>query len=287
MRTVDSLKYLGIIIDNQFSWLVHISHLHKKVYNLLKSFNSITGPNWGTSVSPVKHWYTTVIQPSLLFGSAVWGGSFTQQQILTLHTVQRVALLKIAKAYRTCPTNALNVFLGIPLLHVVANGLYVKFQIWFKRNNSYDFIKAHSIDHFIKISSINLKYRVIEFPVSVENADYDVYTDGIDGNVGAAVCVFKDNVLVNSFMFKLSSFSSVFQAELAAINFAAGWALENGYKINIFSDSLSSIQILKKSNSKSFYINDIKNNMFHAPGSVGLSWVKTHAGILGNELVDQ
>ncbi|GBM78301.1 hypothetical protein AVEN_139720-1 [Araneus ventricosus] len=239
------------------------------------SDHSISGPNWGTGVSLSKHWYSAVIQPSLLFGAAVWGGSFTQQQILTLHTVQRVALLKIAKAYRTCPTNALNVILGIPPLHVVANALFIKFQIWFKRNNSYDFIDISDFDYFIKINNINL--NSIEFPVSVKNSDFDVYTDGfgIDGNVGAAV----------SYKFKLSSYNSVFQAEVAAINFATGWALENSYKINIFTDSLSSIQVLKKSNSKSHYINEIKRKMFCALGSVDLSWA--HARIPGNELADQ
>ncbi|GBM25645.1 hypothetical protein AVEN_82761-1 [Araneus ventricosus] len=177
IRTVDSLKYLG--------------------------------PNWGTGVSLLKHWYLSVIQPSLLYGAAVWGGSFTQKQINILHSIQRVALVKISKSFRTCPTNALNVFLGLPPLHVVASSLFIKFKIWNARPS------------------------------------------------------------------------------LAAINFAAGWALENSYKINIFTDSYSSIEVLKKVNTKSNYINVIKNNMFRAIGSIGLSWVKAHAGIPGNELADQ
>ncbi|GBN58465.1 hypothetical protein AVEN_187343-1 [Araneus ventricosus] len=123
----------------------------------------------------------------------------------------------------------------------------------------------------------------------MNDADFVVYTDGsgIDVNVGASVCIFKNNILFNSFKFKLASFNSVFQAELAAINFAAGWVLENSYKINIFTDSLSSIEILKKSSSKLNYIHQIKNNMFRAIGSVGLSWVKAHADIPGNKLADQ
>ncbi|GBO29586.1 hypothetical protein AVEN_265434-1, partial [Araneus ventricosus] len=77
------------------------------------------------------------------------------------------------------------------------------------------------------------------------------------------------------------------KAELAAINFAAGWALDNNYKINIFTDSFSSIEVLKKVNSKSNYINVIKNKIFRVIGSVVLSWVKADAGIPGNELADQ
>ncbi|GBO21963.1 hypothetical protein AVEN_87520-1 [Araneus ventricosus] len=257
IRTVDSLKYLG--------------------------------PNWGTGVSLLKHWYLSVIQPSLLYGAAVWGGSFTQKQINILHSIQRVALVKISKSFRTCPTNALNVFLGLPPLHVVANSLFIKFKIWNARCDDYDFINTNNLDFYIKVNNLDLNFRLIEFPINIPNADFDVYTDGsgIDGNIGASVCIFKNNILVNSFKFKLNNYNSVFQAELAAINFAAGWALENSYKINIFTDSYSSIEVLKKVNTKSNYINVIKNNMFRAIGSVGLSWVKAHAGIPGNELADQ
>ncbi|GBO38437.1 Putative protein in type-1 retrotransposable element R1DM [Araneus ventricosus] len=289
IRTVDSLKYLGIYIDNQLNWNEHISNLKIKIYNLIQNFHSVSGPNWGAGVSLLKHWYLSVIQPALLFGAAVWGSSFTKQQILSLFSVQKVALIKISKCYRTCPTNALNVFLGLPPLHVVARSLFIKFQIWYDRSNEYDFINVDHLDHFIKINHINLNKRIITFPPLIKNPDFDIYTDGsgIDGNVGATVCIFKNNILSQSFQFKLSNYNSVFQAELAAINFAVGWALEGGFKVNIYTDSYFSIQVLKKSDVKSGFINDIKSNVFRALGSVGLSWVKAQAGIPGNKLADQ
>ncbi|GBN21114.1 hypothetical protein AVEN_49214-1 [Araneus ventricosus] len=154
---------------------------------------------------------------------------------------------------------------------------------------NYDFIDVIHLDSFIKVNNININQRIFEFSSLVESPDFEVYTDGsgIGDNVGTAVCIFKDNDLFESFQFKLASYNSVFQADLSAINFAASWALENGYEINIFTDSLSSMAVPKKANSKSLFINQLKSKMFQAIGSVGLSWVKADDRIPGNELADQ
>ncbi|GBN00861.1 hypothetical protein AVEN_157551-1 [Araneus ventricosus] len=42
-----------------------------------------------------------------------------------------------------------------------------------------------------------------------------------------AVCIVKSNDLYKDFLCKLNPTNSVFQAELASIGFAAGWALEH------------------------------------------------------------
>ncbi|GBL88617.1 hypothetical protein AVEN_185977-1, partial [Araneus ventricosus] len=129
----------------------------------------------------------------------------------------------------------------------------------------------------------------LEFSTLIESPDFEVNTNssGIGGNVGASVCIFEDNDLFESFQFKLASHNSVIQAELLSINFAACWAMENWSKINIFMDSLTSTEALKKANSKYLFINQIKSNMFQVIGSVSLPWVKDQAGITGNELTDQ
>ncbi|GBN06418.1 hypothetical protein AVEN_78117-1 [Araneus ventricosus] len=154
---------------------------------------------------------------------------------------------------------------------------------------NFDFIDVNHLDSFIKVNSININKRILEFSTLVESPDFEVYSDGSGNgdNVGTAVYIFNDNDLFESFQFKLASYNSVFQTEIASVNFAACLALENGYKINIFTDSLSSIEVLKKTNSKSLFINHVKSKMFQTIGSVGLSWVKAHAGITGNELADQ
>ena len=82
-----------------------------------------------------------------------------------------------------------------------------------------------------------------------------LYTDGSKNpstqKIGAAFVIMSEN---KSFLIKLNSTLSVFSAELTAIRAALIWLKARHLKIHeavIFTDSLSSIQVLKAGSSKS------------------------------------
>ncbi|GBN12024.1 hypothetical protein AVEN_102204-1 [Araneus ventricosus] len=80
--------------------------------------------------------------------------------------------------------------------------------------------------------------------------------------------------------------NSVFQAELAAIGFNAGWALEHNQLMNIHTDSQSSIEAIKSTKPKSEFVNNIKAKIYSSRLLVSLTQVKAHAGNPGNEQAD-
>ncbi|GBO11604.1 hypothetical protein AVEN_237621-1 [Araneus ventricosus] len=62
--------------------------------------------------------------------------------------------------------------------------------------------------------------------------------------------------------------------------------MDNGFKINIYSDFHSYIQASRSSKSESNFILKIKEKFSSASGYVCLSWVKAHAGNTGNKTPD-
>ncbi|GBN41242.1 Putative protein in type-1 retrotransposable element R1DM [Araneus ventricosus] len=289
IRISDSLKILGIHIDQKLSWTTHINSLHDKVLTLTSDFNRIIKTDWSVDKNLIKTWYLTTIEKALLYGASVWGGALTKTQANRLHSIQRVFLIKFTRGYRTTSTNVLNVLTGIPPLHITAEAEFKKFQIWVMRSDKYnEIIDAVELDYNINIKTLQSDHKFIAPPENIGNPDFEVYTDGsrMEEKTGLAVCTFKNEQNIDNFLFKLANYNSVFQAELAAIKHAVSWAVENNYTINIHTDSLSSIMALKSAHSRSRFVNSAKQTIHPYKDKVGLSWVKAHVGVPGNEWAD-
>ncbi|GBM55300.1 hypothetical protein AVEN_272367-1 [Araneus ventricosus] len=290
IKISDSLKILGIVLDNKFTWSPHILSLHNRELFLTCNFNRIVKVKWSLNKNLIKFWYSTVIEKALLYGASVWGGALTKQQVDRLHSIQLIFLLKFTRAYRTTSTNVLNTLTGIPPLHVVAKTEFIKFRIWAGHANFYtDILGNIQLDNNISIKNIPSSSKFIILNENISNADFEVYTDGsrIEDETGFAVCIFQENNNIENHLYKLKSHNSVFQVELAAIHCAANWAASKNVSINIHTDSLSSIAAIKSASARSSFVNNIKQDLVKIKHLVGLSWVKAHVGIQGNELADQ
>ncbi|GBL85109.1 hypothetical protein AVEN_221328-1 [Araneus ventricosus] len=81
-----------------------------------------------------------------------------------------------------------------------------------------------AIDKFVHTSIFPPEKRLIELTETISNSENQVYMDGprIKSEIGFTACIFKNNEPFQDFLFRLKPYNSVFQAELAAIDFAAG-----------------------------------------------------------------
>jgi ribonuclease HI len=132
----------------------------------------------------------------------------------------------------------------------------------------------------------------------LDQYQFSCFTVGskVNGHTGASLVVYwytqHSSHPSSTFKWRLHDSNSVFQAELAAIEEACKLLLSlpsQGSSVAIFTDSLSSVSALSRESSSSLLC--IKTR--HSPDklastchSVNLTWIRGHAGIIGNETAD-
>ncbi|GBL75862.1 hypothetical protein AVEN_234210-1 [Araneus ventricosus] len=146
----------------------------------------------------------------------------------------------IMRAYKTTATQVLNVLTGIPPpLHLTARAEFQKFQACACRSVELGrTLDINNLDYYIKLTDVPIELRTLDITSKVLNNQYGVYTDGsrIGNDTGFSVCILKNGERFKIFQFKLNKNNTVFQTELAAVDFAVCWALKNGIRINIHTD---------------------------------------------------
>ena len=110
----ETIKYLGVIIDHQLSWTPHIRDACRRTHLALSRFAHMSRRDWGIGPKALKSIWTHALEPALTYASAVWaGGAAVLHNKAKLRTVQRAALLRICRAYRTVSHEALHVLSGV------------------------------------------------------------------------------------------------------------------------------------------------------------------------------
>lgn len=114
IKRTQSLCYLGLILENKFTFLEHIIQTGEKAKRNFYSFTKISTSTWGLSFKTLKIIYTATYLGRICYGSPVWADRATigaaRRKLLQS---QRLALIFLCKAYRTVSTEALPVLSGV------------------------------------------------------------------------------------------------------------------------------------------------------------------------------
>ncbi|CAB0043300.1 unnamed protein product [Trichogramma brassicae] len=90
----------------------HRDYRRKGVW-FLPAPSSVARAQWGISYGAMRHLYAGVFLPTMLYAVMAWGDLVTSTLALKLERMQRVALLRICRAYRTASIVSLQVCAGL------------------------------------------------------------------------------------------------------------------------------------------------------------------------------
>jgi len=114
IEQVNTIKYLGIILDNKLTFREHVNCMEEKCSKLIFSLSRSAKISWGLKHKALKTIYAGGTLPLILYGAPVWKGAMDIKCYKTkLIIIQRLINIRIARAYRTVSNEALCVMTGL------------------------------------------------------------------------------------------------------------------------------------------------------------------------------
>nr|XP_037872912.1 uncharacterized protein LOC119629799 [Bombyx mori] len=302
VRMSKEIKVLGLIIDSKLTFNSHVANICKKALNLYKQLSRAAKISWGLHPDVIRTIYVAVVEPVIMYASSAWASSANKLGVQKLlNAVQRGFAQKLCKSYRTTSLNSALVLAGLlPLdlrIHEAAALYEAKRgvgQLATGDGEMERMTKFADIPHPAK--HIDLQFICLEDREQVDTHSTQtvrIYTDGskIDGKVGASLSFWSNEVETKCKKLKLSSYCTVFQAELLAICRSTREIIKHPKdSFGIYSDSRSSLEAVTNNRSLHPLVVEIRRNLEECKRRnkrVALFWIKAHAGLEGNERADQ
>jgi ribonuclease HI len=304
LTQVQTLKYLGIVIDRKLTFKDHIDYITTKCSRLIFALSKSAKVSWRMGHEALKTIYRGAVLPLLQYGAPVWGKALEKDSYKRkLIRVQRLINIRIAKAYCTVSNEALCIINGITPIDIKLEETAQLYLTTRRDKTKYDQPKSTTnltmnIDYDTHPKDWLHPADTVQITEHQEETAIQIYTDGSKSSlgVGAGIAIFIHKELIHQRMFRLHSNCSNSQAEQLAIVKAIEiiqelQIAENVPRIiTIYTDSKITLQSLTNPKNHKHLIDEIrkqavllsKNNW-----QITFTWIRAHVGHFGNELADK
>jgi hypothetical protein len=160
LEQVNKINYLGTLIDIKFKCNEHINYITDGCTKLINALSKSARISWGLKHVELKTIYDGGMLPQLLHAAPVSIESINKECNKVKYVrVQRIISLRIAKAYRTIPHEALSVLTGIIPIDLKVQEVATQYNITIGRSaQKYQIDKAENPRNWLHpadISSVN------------------------------------------------------------------------------------------------------------------------------------
>ena len=314
-----SAKYLGITLDSELNFKLHLNEKTKKAKQLLCKYRKSVGRLWGPSPIIQRWVYTGIVRPMMTYGALVWGQHAGRKSlILPFRRIQALAVHSMTHVRRSAPHQGLEI-----LCHLMPFDLFVKgeaamgsLRIRHRNPERWDGRGDNQLGHLrwardvleeAKVGNLVLDraeqrfnwektYEVVQDSFDrgdpIDVPDISVASDGskIDQKTGWGYEIRRADSVIASDQGSLGPLATVFQGEVTAI-FQASEKLynEDFTSAFFFVDSQAALRALDKKVTTSKTVEECVRslNRLGRKSQVYLRWVKAHVGHDHNEAADQ
>ena len=106
-------RYLGVEIDGELKWDIHITTKIYKCRNLLATLSGHVKHNYGPKPKLVKWVYSGIIRPKLLYACQAWANKVTPKQIKSMKRLDRLTTTASAPIRHSTPQATLEILFDL------------------------------------------------------------------------------------------------------------------------------------------------------------------------------
>lgn len=133
IRTKDSIKYLGMMLDSRLNFTAHLRYSASKAAKITSSLSRLMA-NVGGPTESKRRLIMSTVESVLIYGAEFWADSAKQLcRGKLISKVQRTAALRVASAYRTVSESAIMVISSTIPIELLAEERKI---LWRNRNEN-------------------------------------------------------------------------------------------------------------------------------------------------------
>ena len=129
VRACEEVTYLGVRFRRSFDPSPHIAYLRGRVTTTLNGLSRIGSAFWGVKYPATRTIYKGVVLGIIRYASPAWSRRLTKEQRGKLATTQRLALLRVTKAYRTVSHEAVQILAGEMPIDLILKEDVIRFDV--------------------------------------------------------------------------------------------------------------------------------------------------------------
>jgi len=117
----EKMKYLGIMLDERWSFDHHIAYIEEKTLKVMRSLGRLM-PNLHGPSERRRKLYANIIKSVIMYGAPIWSDEFGASRKLKqkIRHIERTLAIRVVAGYRTVSADAAMLLAGIPPMCILA-----------------------------------------------------------------------------------------------------------------------------------------------------------------------
>ena len=168
LKCVDRINFLGLILDNKFTWKYHIDHIYKKV---CRTIGLITKARIILDIDSIVMLYNAIVKPYFIYCNIIWGNTFTTY-LKKLEKLQKKILRVMTSSEYNSHTGPLFnklKLMTIKDLYEYSSGIYI-----YKSVHRLLPTIFWNVLHLVRRTDIRIIFNIYIFPRRYVNFLYDI-----------------------------------------------------------------------------------------------------------------